>query len=185
MSEFKRWFFCLSYVKLASSSTFSLENKQDRSYLSLFLPRTGTGDGLGVCDVTMSHPCAFGPHVTHDILCRRWEASTVQWVSDLQVKVKSSEVYRNKHEGGFCLSENEDGNCRAGVVLHNDMLCLGKVALRLGIFSQSGRWVAVSKGVSVNGSIRVNIELTSLLLPVRLCCLRKVHLVALTFQLPS
>lgn len=107
------------------------------------------GGGLGVRDVTIPHPCAFGPLVTHGILCWRWEASTAQWVSDLQVKVNSPEVYRNKHGGGFCLGENEDANRRSSVTLlplrWNDVAS-GQVGSCLGLFLLGWRWVAAPKG---------------------------------------
>lgn len=95
--------YCLSYLQTHELiHILPGEWKQTRSWLSVPRPpreeRGGERAAAWVCVMSPSlNPAPMGPLVTHGILCWRWEASKAQWGSDLQVEVKSSEVYRNKH----------------------------------------------------------------------------------------
>lgn len=128
--------YCLSYLQLSSASTFSMasENKQDPGYLFHVLPwggrEEGLRGGLGVRDVTIPHPCAYGPPVTHGILCRRLGGPPQHNVPVTRRLGSQVQMCDQTNTGeGLCLGESEDGNCPAGV---SDVWRVGRVARRLG-----------------------------------------------------
>lgn len=168
--------YCLSYLRLLGSSTFSLAMKTNKILVicSMSSPREGVrraGGGGWVCVMSPSlTPASTAPPSPMASCVGGGRPPPAQCVCDPQVKVTSSDVQRNKHGGGvlFGWERRWKLSPRSLALGRNDVWRVGRVALCPGFFPRgdgdvSGVEKAFAEIKIVKAPLRIEVTLLSVI----------------------